>query len=115
MMGCGSKVVSHPFVQTPDFKSIKKETVFTETELKRYFARYVDICNDKGELEHTEFVLQPELSGFSLSSLMFLRESKGTEIINFDAFVKILNILSPKCPTEAKYQCKRGMLLLCCY
>ena len=121
---CTQKAPKHPFVSTPDFKTLKKQTIFSMSELKKLFSRYVSLCNEAGQLEASEFLLQPELSFTPLASLMFYYESDVTTFpmtwinntnnmtigceatINFEKFVNIVNILSPKTDVKKKYECK---------
>jgi hypothetical protein len=121
MLGCAAKVTTHPMVQTPNYKALKTGTVFTASELQRFFSRYISICNDQGLLEHLEFVQQPELTFFPLATMLFMfevrRVSNSTYLasdeddnpddhtINFEGFVRILNVVSPKLSIDNKYKC----------
>jgi Ca2+-binding EF-hand superfamily protein len=112
MLGCGAKVSTHPRVQTPDFRKLKSLTIFSKSELQRFFARYVSLCNENGVVELSDFVMQPELTFFPLASMLFQYEAKKLNldplqsVINFEGFIKMLHVVSPKYPLEEKYKCK---------
>ena len=102
---------SHPKIEVM-WETLEATTVFTIKELKRLFARYLEICDTaSGELAMHYFVQMPELVHCPFARIAFERESlKHTNptTIDFTIFVRILSKLSLKTlPTEkVDYLCE---------
>lgn len=108
MLNCLRKAIPQKNVPTPDFKAIKKSTVFSTTELHNLFDRFCLLSNSEGVMEKIQFLQQPELAFVPLASAIFEIEKKSENTvqgISFNEFVAIANILSPKTGLEAKYKC----------
>ena len=102
---------SHPAIEVT-WEKLEDSSVFTMKELKRLFARYVEICDKvTGELSMTDFVQMPELIHCPFAAMAFEHESvKHTNptTIDFTLFVRIISKLSLKTlPTEkVDYLCE---------
>ena len=118
-LACGKKFDRHPHVSTPNFKDLRKETVFTVSELKKLFNRFLELCSEDGLVTKTDFMMQPEISFLPLTSVVFDYETiqspdllpsltleRRSPGIDFTTFVKIVNLLSPKLDLHLKYKCK---------
>ena len=104
------KEPTHPAI-SPNYEKLEASSVFTIKELKRLFARYVELCDAiDGELSIAHFLHQPELVHCPFAKLCFEHESAtslhGT--IDFTKYVRILSKLSLKTlPTEkVQYLCE---------
>ena len=101
---------THPAI-SPNFENLEASSVFTIKELKRLFARYVELCDPiNGDMSIAHFMHQPELVHCPFARLCFDHESAkslhGT--ISFTQYVRILSKLSLKTlPTEkVQYLCE---------
>lgn len=94
------KKVGHIAVPTPDFRVLKRSSVFLKAELRVLFARYCDSCQDDGMLSKARFMFMPELVYSPFAGLAFHYEAEKLnsqgESIDFPGFVNILSHLSPK-------------------
>ena len=102
------KKVGHPAVPTPDWRALKRASVFLKSELRVLFARYCESCQEDGLLSKARFMFMPELAYSSFAALAFHYEAEKSsspgEAIDFQGFVHILSILSPKADALEKVE-----------
>ena len=102
---------THPNI-TPNYENLEASSVFLIKELKRLFARYVELCDPiSGDLSMAHFMHQPEIVHCPFAKLAFDHESAKSahgNSINFTLYVRILSKLSLKTlPTEkVQYLCE---------
>lgn len=91
---------------TPDFGALEKNSNFSVSELRRVFERFGEICNARGKLGRAEFMQQPELTLSTLPAFVFDVECDNDETVDFNKFVKILDIFSSKTSLDEKFACE---------
>lgn len=103
---------SHPAIDVM-WDRLEASSVFTIKELKRLFARYIEICDKtSGELAMQYFLQMPEVVHCPFTKIAFEHEaakhSSEQNVIDFTLFVRILSKLSLKTlPTEkVDYLCE---------
>ena len=101
----------HPNV-TPQWDVLEASSVFSLKELKRLFARYVELCDPiTGDMGMMHFLHMPEIVSCPFARTAFEHEAAKQHnplTINFTLFVRILSKLSLKTlPTEkVQYLCE---------
>lgn len=101
----------HPAIEVM-WEKLEATSVFTIKELKRIFARYIEMCDkDKGELAQLYFLQMPEIVHCPFTKIAFEHEAakhSDLNVIDFTLFVRILSKLSLKTlPTEkVDYLCE---------
>lgn len=103
----GTKV-THPAVPTPDYRALKKATVFLKSELRVLFARFCGSCGDDGLLSKANLMFMPELTFYPFAALAFHYEAEKSKHpgqgIDFEGFVTLLSYLSPKTDPHSKVE-----------
>ena len=100
------EIPKHANVPLPDFLLLANTSVFSETELKRIFSRYINICYDDGTLSQSRFMYIPELSSCPFAAMAFNYEMEQEKLnsLYFVHFVRILSKLSPKTTPVVKVE-----------
>jgi len=106
-----AKKAGHPAVDEPNWKELKRNSVFLKSELRILYARFCDSVQSDGLLSKARFMFMPELAYSPFAALAFHYEAEKSkspgEGIDFQGFVNILSHLSPKADPHDKveYMC----------
>jgi Ca2+-binding EF-hand superfamily protein len=102
---------THPAIEVL-WESLEASSMFDIKELKRLFARYLEVCDQvTGELSIQYFLHMPEIAHCAFARIAFEHEAvkhSDHDTIDFTIFVRILSKLSLKTPPIEKvhYMCE---------